>query len=69
MPTKVKRTLLVTNKDNAKTYLEADGLSLDITSFGNYILARLYMNGSKNGYAILNEKSRSILYPNDKHIQ
>lgn len=66
MPTKVKRTLLVTNKDNAKTYLEADGLSLGITSFGNYILARLYMNGSKNGYAILNEKSRSILYPNDK---
>lgn len=66
MPTKVKRTLLVTNKDDAKTYLEADGLSLGITSFGNYILARLYMNGSKNGYAILNEKSRSILYPNDK---
>lgn len=66
MPTKVKRTLLVTNKDTAKTYLEADGLSLGITSFGNYILARLYMNGSKNGYAILNEKSRSILYPNDK---
>lgn len=66
MPTKVKRTLLVTNKDTAKTYLEADGLSLGITAFGNYILARLYMNGSKNGYAILNEKSRSILYPNDK---
>lgn len=66
MPTKVKRTLLVTNKDTAKTYLEADGLSLGITSFGNYILARLYMNGSKNGYAILNEKSRAILYPNDK---
>lgn len=66
MPTKVKRTLLVTNKDDAKTYLEADGLSLGITSLSNYILARLYMNGSKNGYAILNEKSRSILYPNDK---
>ena len=45
MPTKVKRTLLVTNKDDAKTYLNADGVSLGITSFGNYILARLYMNG------------------------
>lgn len=66
MPTKVKRTLLVTNKDDAKTYLEADGLSLGITSFGNYILARLYMNGGKNGYAILNDTSKAILYPNDK---
>ena len=66
MPTKVKRTLLVTNKDNAKTYLNADGVSLGITSFGNYILARLYMNGGKNGYAILNDTSKAILYPNDK---
>lgn len=32
MPTKVKRTLLVTNKDDAKTYLNADGVSLGITS-------------------------------------
>lgn len=66
MPTKVKRTLLVTNKDDAKTYLNADGVSLGITSFGNYILARLYMNGGKNGYAILNDTSKAILYPNDK---
>lgn len=66
MPTKVKRTLLVTNKDDAKTYLNADGVSLGITSFGNYILARLYMNGGKNGYAILNDTSKDILYPNDK---
>lgn len=66
MPTKVKRTLLVTNKDDAKTYLNADGVSLGITSFGNYILARLYMNSGKNGYAILNDTSKVILYPNDK---
>lgn len=66
MPTKVKRTLLVTNKDDAKTYLNADGVSLGITAFGNYILARLYMNGGKNGYAILNDTSKAILYPNDK---
>lgn len=66
MPTKVKRTLHVTNKDDANTYLNADGVSLGITSFGNYILARLYMNGGKNGYAILNDTSKAILYPNDK---
>lgn len=66
MPTKVKRTLHVTNKDNAKTYLNADGVSLGITAFGNYILARLYMNGGKDGYAVLNDTSKAILYPNDK---
>ena len=66
MPTKVKRTLHVTNKDDAKTYLNAAGVSLGITAFGNYILARLYMNGAKDGYAILNDTSKAILYPNDK---
>lgn len=67
MPTKVKRTLLLASGDNTgNTYLTADKVHIDSTILGYNLLVRLYMNGTKDGYAILNNAAKAILYPNDK---
>lgn len=47
------------NEDTVEQYCTADGLSLNA---GGYAI-RLYLNGGKTGYAILNDAAKEVLYP------
>lgn len=67
MPTQVTRNLYI-NYDNAKTYLTANGVSLQINIAGNKVAIRHYMNGAKTGYATINSAGMDVLFPSDTAI-
>ena len=58
MATVVSKTLQL-ETDNVEQYCSADGLSLNA---GGYAF-RKWLNGSKTGYATLNDAAKNILYP------
>ena len=45
------------------TYLTATNISFDVPVFGINMTFRLYLNGSKTGYAVLNSSAMNALYP------
>lgn len=67
MATEVTRNLYI-NYDNAKTYLTANGVSLQINIAGNKVAIRHYMNGAKTGYATINSAGMDVLFPSDTAI-
>ena len=67
MPTQVTRNLYI-DYDNAKTYLTANGVSLQINIAGNKVAIRHYMNGHKTGYATINSAGMDVLFPSDTAI-
>lgn len=67
MPTEVTRNLYI-DYDNAKTYLTANGVSLQINIAGNKVAIRHYMNGHKTGYATINSAGMDVLFPSDTAI-
>lgn len=67
MATEVTRNLYI-DYDNAKTYLTANGVSLQINIAGNKVAIRHYMNGAKTGYATINSAGMDVLFPSDKAV-
>lgn len=67
MATEVTRNLYI-DYDNAKTYLTANGVSLQINIAGNKVAIRHYMNGAKTGYATINSSGMDVLFPSDTAI-
>ena len=67
MATEVTRNLYI-DYDNAKTYLTANGVSLQINIAGTKVAVRHYMNGHKTGYATINSAGMDVLFPSDKAI-
>ena len=67
MATEVTRNLYI-DYDNAKTYLTANGVSLQINIAGNKVAIRHYMNGAKHGYATINSAGMDVLFPSDTAI-
>lgn len=67
MATEVTRNLYI-DYDNAKTYLTAKGVSLQINIAGNKVAIRHYMNGAKTGYATINSAGMDVLFPSDTAI-
>lgn len=58
MSTVISRVLDIV-EDTVEQYCTADGLSLNT---GGYAI-RLYLNGGKTGYAIINDAGKEVLYP------
>ena len=67
MATEVTRNLYI-DYDNAKTYLTAHGVSLQINIAGTKVAVRHYMNGGKTGYATINSAGMDVLFPSDTAI-
>lgn len=67
MATEVTRNLYI-DYDNAKTYLTAHGVSLQINIVGTKVAVRHYMNGAKTGYATINSAGMDVLFPSDTAI-
>ena len=67
MATEVTRNLYI-DYDNAKTYLTAHGVSLQINIVGIKVAVRHYMNGAKTGYATINSAGMAALFPSDTAI-
>ena len=67
MATEVTRNLYI-DYDNAKTYLTANGVSLQINIAGTKVAVRHYMNGGKTGYATINSAGMDVLFPSDTAI-
>ena len=67
MATEVTRNLYI-DYDNAKTYLTAHGVSLQINIAGTKVAVRHYMNGAKTGYATINSSGMDVLFPSDTAI-
>lgn len=67
MATEVTRNLYI-DYDNAKTYLTANGVSLQINIAGNKVAIRHYMNGAKTGYATINSAGMDVLFPSDTAV-
>ena len=67
MATEVTRNLHI-DYDNAKTYLTAHGVSLQINIAGTKVAVRHYMNGAKTGYATINSAGMAALFPSDTAI-
>ena len=67
MATEVTRNLYI-DYDNAKTYLTAHGVSLQINIAGTKVAVRHYMNGAKTGYATINSAGMAALFPSDTAI-
>lgn len=67
MATEVTRNLYI-DYDNAKTYLTANGVSLQINIAGTKVAVRHYMNGAKTGYATINSAGMDVLFPSDTAI-
>lgn len=63
MATEVARKLSITY-ENATTYMTAANCSLGVSALGTKMAVRLYLNGSKDGYATLNDTAKSVLFPN-----
>lgn len=64
MATEVTKELALTY-ENATTYLTAHTLGLRESALGMELLMRLYMDGSRTGYATLNDAAKAVLFPND----
>lgn len=67
MSAEVTRNLYI-DYDNAKTYLTAHGVSLQINIAGNKVAIRHYMNGARTGYATINSAGMDVLFPSDTAI-
>ena len=64
MATEVLKELSIVY-DNARTYLAAHTLGLHESALGYDMIMRLYMDGSKSGYATLNDAAKAELFPSE----
>ena len=67
MSAEVTRNLYI-DYDNAKTYLTAHGVSLQINIAGTKVAVRHYMNGARTGYATVNSAGMDALFPSNTAI-
>lgn len=64
MATEVLKQLSIVY-NNARTYLAAHTLGLHESALGYDMIMRLYMGGSKSGYATLNDAAKAELFPSE----
>lgn len=64
MATEVLKQLSIVY-NNARTYLAAHTLGLHESALGYDMIMRLYMDGSKSGYATLNDAAKAELFPSE----
>lgn len=64
MATEVLKQLSIVY-NNARTYLAAHTLGLCESALGYDMIMRLYMDGSKSGYATLNDAAKAELFPSE----
>lgn len=64
MATEVLKQLSIVY-NNARTYLAAHTLGLNESALGYDMIMRLYMDGSKSGYATLNDAAKAELFPSE----